>query len=114
MISSEVLADLKAKLKVAAKRAEDVAYEKDCLQARSQHSQRGQVKVGESITRVQRAISHFCAGRKEDREYCYRGTDDEGRKVLSDVGAWMAKQVVEAQHTHSEASKFTINQYTSS
>lgn len=35
-------------------------------------------------------------------------TVEQGSKMVDDFGAWMAERVVEAQQTHFEASKVTI------
>lgn len=48
----ETVADLNIKLKAAEKRAGDVAYERDGLEACLQHSQRGLYNVVESSTRL--------------------------------------------------------------
>lgn len=48
----EIIAEVKVKLKAAGKREEDVAYERDGLQARLQQSKRWHDQVGENCTRV--------------------------------------------------------------
>lgn len=40
-----------------------------------------------------------------------RWADGEGRKILNDLGAWMAERVVEQQQTHFKASNVTIRHY---
>lgn len=54
--SSKAVADLKVKLKAAKKRADDVAYKNDCLQARLQQSLPIQSKVCERIAATQGVI----------------------------------------------------------
>lgn len=46
VIKKESVTDLNVLFKVSEKCAEDVAYGRNCLQARLQQSQRGQDKVG--------------------------------------------------------------------
>lgn len=71
----------------------------------------------ESTTRVQGAIDCFSVELKKDREFMklpvlLRQDNEDGREILSDLGTWMAEQVVEAQQTNLEASKVILNQYT--
>lgn len=63
------VADLKVKLKAVEKRVEDVAYERNGLQPRSQLSQSGQDKVGECFNWIQDKINCFSARLKEVQEY---------------------------------------------
>lgn len=37
-----------------------------------------------------------------------RWADEDGRRMLSELGAWMAEQIVEVQKTHIKAFKATI------
>lgn len=67
MKGNEAVADLNSKLKLAAKRVENVECKKDGLKDRLQQSQRKQEEVDESITQFQNAIGCFNAGSKEDR-----------------------------------------------
>lgn len=67
----------------------------------------------ENIIFVQSAIDCFSAGKKEDSEYTERRVDEEGSKMLSELGIWMAEPDVEAQRTQIKVSKVTINQHMS-
>lgn len=75
-----------------------------------QQSQRGWGEVDKSITFLQDEIDIFSAGLNVDQEYIELREDEEVC-MLRDLGAWIAKRVVEAQQTHFEAFKTKIKQH---
>lgn len=95
MMVEKSIWDFKIKLEATGKRAEDVAYQWDGLQTRLQQSQRGQDKMGESIICMRDKMDSFRAGLKTDEEYMESAADEKDRKILSNLGAWISKVVVE-------------------
>lgn len=78
----ETVADFNVKLKAVEKRAEDVAFVRNVLQARLQQSQSGQDEVGESITRIQDKLNRFSSRLKGDQEYTKSRADEECSRII--------------------------------
>lgn len=66
-----------------------------------------------SITCIHEKIDRFRAGLRKSQDYIKRRVDEEGRKMLSALGAWMAERVFQVQQTHFKVSKMTVKQHTS-
>lgn len=109
----KTMADPSVNLEIVETLAESVAIEKDGLRACLQQSQRRYDKMRESITLVQDTLDSYSSGLKEDKEYMQHRANEEGPEMLVDLGNWMTKQVVEAHHTHLQASKVTKKHYLS-
>lgn len=79
--------------------AENVAYERNGLQARLQPSRSAQDLEVESFTRIQDRMDCFSMEPREDQDYMECRADENARKMLSDLCAWMAARGAEVQQT---------------
>lgn len=95
--SSEAIADLIVMLNAAEILAEDVTYKNDGMYACLQQLQHVQYKLGKIITCVQSKIHCFRSSLKVGRAFMERLPDELGRKILLELGTWMAKWIYEVQ-----------------
>lgn len=109
VIGKDSVADLRSNSEKAEKWGDDVAYEKNGLQACFQHARRELDKVIDGITSELGGIDCFNAGLKEGCEYLKCRADEEGRQALSQFEIWVTELVAEGQQKHFQDLKTTNN-----
>lgn len=77
-----------------------------------QQTERGQNKVDQILTCIQENHDCFSARLREVQAYMESRAEEEGRKMLSDHGIWIAERVFKAQKKLFKASKVTMKQNT--